>query len=917
VIFEADSFGDSGDNGNVAETETFTIKETSAILAGPANGSVIDVTGLNNNKSVTVMFIPAPGNKLDETSVDDSDVVFTLTLPDNSKYDIAGPGTVENGSAYRYDLPGNLVFNPGDVTVSFHANTWTDTGGNPNVASIETFTVAGAAADLYIPVNGGAIDAGSLNEQGYLDVKFIPSGNGVLNADSILDPQDPSGAEFTLTGDAANGVIILNDQVSQIDGTTVFRYPFSGTFGTGEVQVEFIPGSFADSSYSNVADTEFFLVTGPTADIVGEVEDGVIGLTAFEQLRYVDITFTATEGNDIDVNSIDGDEIKFMMHDGNEHDPRGPPEVNGNTYRYFLPDSLTLEPGIIQVIFQPGTWSDTGGYTNLAETESFNIKVPTADLVDPLIGDKVDRATLNSRGYILVRFNDSTGNRLDASSVTDGPNANDNGSEFTLSGDGVGSAAVEGDAQKVKGELLFSTDDSGFSGGLDSGTFSDVLRQTFSDRNVRVSGSVTVTVMTSGSEWQVTDEGNLQYIIQYEAGEDGASDRIHVYDFNYTYQYNFSGSFVDGPVYVNFLAGRWQDNVGNTSLAETEYFGVISQAPSFEIMIEGSLELHGGGFTPDYNGDGTPDPLFSLRGKVVLNIDAVKHPVSGEILEARFTLDISATLELIYLGNVASAAGRFILVMGDANDSSEDSSIFGSNKLKFWGVLSFQTNLEKLRAIGIEANATALLMVNSTGETKIETISLEGIKGDKLFTMDDLDISSQLPQDLSPSSFIQEIPQALRDAFVNAGIEISENLQVQGVEPGTRWKIYDNDAGKQYFIDKDGNSLHIYGEAQRFELEGKSFSIALAGVLLFKIPPIQEDSPELFRLSGVFYMKIKLDGLDISLEAFVNAELTIGLESDPLLRFTALGVLLIRLSETESYFAMLLELEFNMGTSAI
>ncbi|MFC1535508.1 hypothetical protein ACFL7M_19355, partial [Thermodesulfobacteriota bacterium] len=419
------------------------------------------------------------------------------------------------------------------------------------------------------------------------------------------------------------------------------------------------------------------------------------------------------------------------------------------------------------------------------------------------------------------------------------------------------------------------------------------------------------------SEWQVTDEGNLQYIIQYEAGEDGASDRIHVYDFNYTYQYNFSGSFVDGPVYVNFLAGRWQDNVGNTSLAETEYFGVISQAPSFEIMIEGSLELHGGGFTPDYNGDGTPDPLFSLRGKVVLNIDAVKHPVSGEILEARFTLDISATLELIYLGNVASAAGRFILVMGDANDSSEDSSIFGSNKLKFWGVLSFQTNLEKLRAIGIEANATALLMVNSTGETKIETISLEGIKGDKLFTMGDSDISSQLPQDLSPSSFIQEIPQALRDAFVGAGIEISANLQVQGVEPGTRWKIYDNDAGKQYFIDKDGNSLHIYGEAQRFELEGKSFSIALAGALLFKIPPIQEDSPELFRLSGVFYMKIKLDGLDISLEAFVNAELTIGLESDPLLRFTALGVLLIRLSETESYFAMLLELEFNMGTSAI
>ncbi|MFH1027987.1 MAG: hypothetical protein V1791_08295, partial [Pseudomonadota bacterium] len=856
VEFQGGTVSDGSAGQIQAATARFTLKEASAILLGPANGGVIDVTGLNGNKYLTVMYVPAPGNRMDEETLNDDDVVFTLTLPGGGTHDVAGPG-IPDGAAYRYDLPAGVVFTPGEVTVHFLEGTWSDTGGNANAASTASFTVTGATADVMNPLNGGAIDAALLNTQKYIDIRFNPSGGKTLDPASILDTSSPSLGEFTLISAAASGVIIQNDLVAQIEGTNIFRYPFTGSFGTGTVQIQFIAGSFADDSYTNVTETESFVVLGSTAALAGDAEDGLVGLSVLATLRYIDIAFTGTSGNSITETSIGGDEIKFKMADGQEYDPRGPPSKNADgTFRYFLPDALALEPGVVQVIFQPGAWTDSAGYANLAATASFTIAAPTADLFDPNSGASIDRATLNSRGYILVTFDDATGAGLDESSIIDGSEATGGGAEFTLTGTGAGTVAIQGNAQKVKGDLLFSADDTvdtAFSTALDSQTFSDTLRQTFIDSNVKIAGIVTVTVVTSGSSWQVADAENRHYIIEFAAGVEDAADRIHIYDFNYTFKYAFSGSFVNGPVQVNFLAGRWADKAGNTNLAETENFGIISQAPSFEIVVEGALELHGGGFTPDYDGDTKPDPIFSLRGKVVLNIDTVKNLDTGETLEVRFTLDVSATLELIYLGNIASASGRFILVMGDASDTSTDSSIFGSNKLKFWGVLSLQTNLEKLRAIGIEANAMALLMVNSTGVLKVETISLEGIKGDNLFTIDDSAAVSNIMNDLlpvgmDPNSYIQTIPDSLRQAFTAAGIVISTNLQVQGVEPGTRWKIYDNDANKQYFIDKDGANLQIYGENQTFNLEGKTFSLALAGVLLFKMPPITVDSQELFRM---------------------------------------------------------------------
>ncbi|MBW2622882.1 MAG: hypothetical protein JRD68_08245, partial [Deltaproteobacteria bacterium] len=828
VEFQANSFADSEGKESLAETESFTLKEASAILIGPANGSAIDVTGLNDNKYILVMYVPAPGNQVEETSLDDADVVFTLTTPDGTTHDISGPG-IKDGNAYRYDLPAGLVFTPGEVTVDFKAGTWLDKSGNSNGASSASFTVTGATASAYNPLENGAIDVGALNEQQYIEIRYAGGGGNALEEDTILDGEP----EFSLSGTAADGVTIQDDLVEKINDTT-FRYPFTGSFGTGEVEISYIAGSFSDATYFNIAETESFSILGPTAELDGEVKDRVIGFSTLDQQRYIDVAFTGTTGSSLDPASIldDDNELTFTMPDGSEAAPRGPPtQLDNNTFRYFLPeaDLLTLEPGEVLVNFQAQTWTDIAGNSNLAHSAGFTIVVLTADLVDPLPQDKVDRANLNSRGYLLVRFNDVTGSGLDEESITDSE------AEFTLTGEGSGTVAINGDAEKI---------------------------------------------------------------------EDGL------------FKYTFSGSFEDGLVKVNFLAGRWQDNTGNQSSAKLDEFAIISLAPSFEMKIGGAVELHAGGFTPDYDGDGKPDPLFSLRGEAILSTDIVLDVDTGEILEARMTLDLNATLELIWFGNVGSAAGRFILVTKNpfaSANQTDSGSIFGPDTIQFWGVLAVQTNLEKLRTIGIEANAMALLMVNATPEMKIETISLEGIKGDELFTTPDTGISSELPANISPDSFTQVIPDDLRAAFEANGVEISQNLQVQGVEPGTRWKIIDNDAEgggrKQYFVDKSGNTLHVYGEEQRFELEGYSFAIAAAGSLVFKIPPIQDDSPELFRVSGVFYMKISTAGLEV----FVNAELTLGPEDNPFFRFDALGVLLIN----DDGFALQLELSLNLGSSEI
>ena len=826
VEFEADSFGDDASITNLEYSTSFTLKQTAAVLAAPENGRAIDVMTINQMKYISVRYFASPGFEVDESTINDGDVVFTLALANGATLDVAGPGS-ELAGAYRYVLPDSFEFVPGEVTVSFAAGTWSDTGGYANAATVETFVVTGPVADLYDPAYGGRVDVVSIRNQTYFDVKFSPARDNNLVVDSILDDD----VAFTIK--IGDGEPIEIRGPPDALGGNVFRYtlPDTVTFDPGQVEVSFPAGSFEDDGgYLNAAETETFTVIGPVANLAEPRDERIIGVTQLNGNGYIDVTFRATSGNAMDSDSITDELGEFTLKCAAASNVEilddQVEKVGDNTYRYpFNTDpQKKFGVGIVTIEFIENSWADSAGFSNLAETERFFVEALTADLVDPLHTGTADLNIINDRGYVLVEFHDDTGYGLDEASILDSGSQN---LEFRFSGEGAGTATLTGQVEKVEDDV---------------------------------------------------------------------------------FKFFFAGNFEEGLVEVNFIENSWQDTEGNGNLAETERFWVIKKAISIKFIIEGFAELHGGGFTPDYDGDGKPDPLISLRGRTELSIDMYLD--ANGIPAARFQLDFNSTLELFYLGNVGSAAGRLILTMGAT--PSGKTSIFGPVQIQLWGVLKVDTNLEKLREIGIEADATALLQINVTNETKTEVIFLEGIRGDALFTIDDNGISGELPADLSPGSFTKELPQGLKAAFAANAVDISDAVTIQGVESGKRWKIYDNgNDNKQYFVKKTGNQLTIYHEGQTFELEPYTFAISLAGAIKFKIPPIEESDPELFRISGAFHLQIGPRGA----EMFVKGDLTLGPEYAPILEFDVLGLIIINFQDPG--FAARLNLSLYAGIEGI
>ena len=138
---------------------------------------------------------------------------------------------------------------------------------------------------LLDPGSGGGVDITSLNQRGYIDVRFAPSAGATLDAASITDASE----EFTLSGAAAANVV-LDGGATLVTGTTdTFRYTFTGEFSRGEVTVDFIEGRWMDSANQNRAFQQTFRVEGATADIVVPGAGGSIGLSEINQLQYIQV----------------------------------------------------------------------------------------------------------------------------------------------------------------------------------------------------------------------------------------------------------------------------------------------------------------------------------------------------------------------------------------------------------------------------------------------------------------------------------------------------------------------------------------------------------------------------------------------------------------------------------------------------
>jgi hypothetical protein len=321
---------------------------------------------------------------------------------------------------------------------------------------LHVVTSADPTAALAHPADGATVPQPQINvNERYIDVTFADISGRGLDASTITD----AAPEFALSGGAAAGVT-FSDTPTVVSGTT-YRYALTaGNFGVGQVTVTFAAGSFADNGgNTNAQSVEHFSVLqpdaeAPTAHLAAPTNGQNIGDTVINGRHYIDITFADTGGSGLDVSTITDAGAEFTLGGagvGTASVTGAGVLVSGTTYRYSFTGSFV--PGAVTVTFLAGSVTDGVGNPLAASTESFSVFLtdsapPTAALANPANGASINDIVLNPRGWIDVTFTDAGGAGLDTSTITDA------GQEFTVSGDGAGTAVVNGAATLVSGTTL-------------------------------------------------------------------------------------------------------------------------------------------------------------------------------------------------------------------------------------------------------------------------------------------------------------------------------------------------------------------------------------------------------------------------------------------------------------------------------
>ena len=217
----------------------------------------------------------------------------------------------------------------------------------------------------------------------------------------------------------------------------------------------------------------------------------------------------------------------------------------------------------------------------------------------------------------------------------------------------------------------------------------------------------------------------------------------------------------------------------------------------------------------------------------------------------------------------------------------------------------FQTNFEFLKTYGIIAEAEALLQLNFTDARHEETLTLEGIPGDLLFTHGEVDDALLLPDGLFKSMILDEDWGTL---FETEGIDLSATAKVTGIlldasGKAKQWRV--DDGGKHYFItkvaaDSQGAArLEVRGEEQTFDLLPQSFLLQIVGQFTVK-DPTQTDRPvgnrdTWFSIRGGLQVKISPEGF----EFFAIAKLDLSINSVAKLALVAVNPVLLGVSEVD------------------
>jgi hypothetical protein len=160
---------------------------------------------------------------------------------------VSGTGIVA-GTVYTVSVSG--MTGSGLVKISIPANVvHTSTGAvtlgasGPNNAVF--YDIDPPAANMVMPINGTGIADSVLNGTGYIEVGYTCNVGVGLNTNTIVGH-----TAFTLTGAAATGVKV-GTAISM--GNDLFKYPFTGSFSTGQVTVTFPQHTTANTGFEDNA----------------------------------------------------------------------------------------------------------------------------------------------------------------------------------------------------------------------------------------------------------------------------------------------------------------------------------------------------------------------------------------------------------------------------------------------------------------------------------------------------------------------------------------------------------------------------------------------------------------------------------------------------------------------------------------
>ncbi|MFZ0040303.1 MAG: hypothetical protein WAK93_03285, partial [Solirubrobacteraceae bacterium] len=485
----------------------------------------------------------------------------------------------------------------------------------------------------------------------------------------------------------------------------------------------------------NLASTETFTVNGATAQLVNTIPGtngapstvvslvgGSIGSDVINSRGYIEITFTPTHGNTIDAATINGGEFKITDASGNVVALTGTPtrEGSSNTWQYHFSGQLAL--GTYTVTFVAGSFADSAGIVNQAQTELFTVDAPTAALTDPTSGGVQNQASINSGLWIDVTYADIAGQSIDPNSLT-------SGNQFTITDSNGDTLAQDGNPVEINTSTnTFRYFFTGYTGGTNvtftvnftpgtwantggtvsqasdpaptyatpqPGTWIDAVltptqgqtvdQTTLSEGAV---GSKPATVTLSGS--------GLGTIAAYT----GTSPIVELDPNTSTFRFLYTGGYSAGTVNVTFAAGGWADTGGNQGSASSASFTVIAPAQSFFIDLSGGIILNAAGFTSS--------PLLQLTADVKLEIDPVNKV---------FKLTFTGQMTVYGLGTVGATAGFFELDMSNGLASVP----------QLWGVATLATNFTSLQKYGIDLYGTGTLQINLTEQVHVQTLTLPGL----------------------------------------------------------------------------------------------------------------------------------------------------------------------------------------------